>query len=106
MGRAQNSSDRTEQITLRVKRSVLTYQSVHWVEAGEAETVVNALIEQAHQLPTELYKSLTWDRGSAFLQSPEQGCSCTFILHAHETAGPKKGNCAQAGITGILVDKQ
>ena len=27
------------------------------------ETVVNALIEQAYQLPTELYKSLTWDRG-------------------------------------------
>ena len=29
----------------------------------KTETVVNALIEQAHQLPTELYKSLTWDRG-------------------------------------------
>ena len=29
----------------------------------KTETVVNALIEQAHQLPTQLYKSLTWDRG-------------------------------------------
>ena len=29
----------------------------------KTETVVNALIEQAHPLPTELYKSLTWDRG-------------------------------------------
>ena len=29
----------------------------------KTETGVNALIEQAHQLPTELYKSLTWDRG-------------------------------------------
>ena len=29
----------------------------------KTETVVNALIEQAHQLPTELCKSLTWDRG-------------------------------------------
>jgi len=27
------------------------------------ETVVNALIKQAHKLPSELYKSLTWDRG-------------------------------------------
>lgn len=27
------------------------------------ETVVSALIRQARQLPTELYKSLTWDRG-------------------------------------------
>jgi hypothetical protein len=25
--------------------------------------VINALIEQAHTLPRELYKSLTWDRG-------------------------------------------
>ncbi len=29
----------------------------------ETETVINALIEHAHKLPTELYKSLTWDRG-------------------------------------------
>ena len=29
----------------------------------KTETVVNAFIEQAHPLPTELYKSLTWDRG-------------------------------------------
>lgn len=29
----------------------------------ETQTVVNALIRQARQLPNELYKSLTWDRG-------------------------------------------
>ena len=29
----------------------------------ETQTVVNALIKQAKKLPTELYKSLTWDRG-------------------------------------------
>ena len=29
----------------------------------DTETVVNALIKQAHKLPSELYKSLTWDRG-------------------------------------------
>ena len=29
----------------------------------ETQTVVNALIKQAHHLPHELYKSLTWDRG-------------------------------------------
>jgi IS30 family transposase len=27
----------------------------------ETETVINALIDHAHQLPAELYKSLTWD---------------------------------------------
>jgi IS30 family transposase len=29
----------------------------------DTETVVNALIKQAHKLPSELYKSFTWDRG-------------------------------------------
>lgn len=29
----------------------------------DTESVVSALIKQAHKLPSELYKSLTWDRG-------------------------------------------
>ncbi len=33
------------------------------VDSKETETVVNALIDHAYQLPKELYKSLTWDRG-------------------------------------------
>ncbi len=33
------------------------------VKSKDTETVINALIKQAHKLPTELYKSLTWDRG-------------------------------------------
>jgi IS30 family transposase len=28
------------------------------------DTVISALIKQTHKLPEELYKSLTWDRGS------------------------------------------
>lgn len=34
------------------------------VARKDSETVINALIKQAHKLPRELYKSLTWDRGS------------------------------------------
>jgi len=34
------------------------------VKSKDSETVINALIKQAHKLPRELYKSLTWDRGS------------------------------------------
>jgi len=34
------------------------------VEKKDTETVINALIKQAHKLPRELYKSLTWDRGT------------------------------------------
>lgn len=33
------------------------------VRRRDTETVINALIKQAHKLPRELYKSLTWDRG-------------------------------------------
>lgn len=34
------------------------------VASKDSETVIDALIKQAHKLPRELYKSLTWDRGS------------------------------------------
>ena len=34
------------------------------VASADTETVINALIKQAHKLPRELYKSLTWDRGA------------------------------------------
>jgi IS30 family transposase len=33
------------------------------LNARDSKTVTNALIKQAHKLPRELYKSLTWDRG-------------------------------------------
>ncbi len=33
------------------------------VPSKDTTTVINALIRQAHKLPRELYKSLTWDRG-------------------------------------------
>ena len=33
------------------------------VPSKDTRTVVNALIKQAHKLPREVYKSLTWDRG-------------------------------------------
>jgi IS30 family transposase len=34
------------------------------VARKDTETVINALIKHARKLPQELYKSLTWDRGS------------------------------------------
>jgi IS30 family transposase len=33
------------------------------VKGKDTETVISALIKHAEKLPTELYKSLTWDRG-------------------------------------------
>jgi len=34
------------------------------VDSKKTDTVIQALIEQSKNLPSELYKSLTWDRGS------------------------------------------
>ncbi len=34
------------------------------LKSKDTETVINALIKQSKKLPRELYKSLTWDRGS------------------------------------------
>lgn len=34
------------------------------VPSKDTKTVIDALTKQAHKLPRELYKSLTWDRGS------------------------------------------
>jgi IS30 family transposase len=44
------------------------------VNGKDTETVVNALIKNAHKLPGELYKSLTWDRGK------EMADHCRFTL--------------------------
>ena len=51
------------QIATLVERQT-RYLMLVRVPAKDSETVINALIKQAHKLPRELYKSLTWDRGS------------------------------------------
>jgi len=50
------------QIATLVERHT-RYVMLAKVKSKDTETVVNALIKQAHKLPRELYKSLTWDRG-------------------------------------------
>ena len=51
------------QIATLVERHT-RYVMLAKVNGKDSETVINALIKQAHKLPRELYKSLTWDRGS------------------------------------------
>ena len=51
------------QIATLVERHT-RYVMLAKVNSKDTETVINALIKQAHKLPRELYKSLTWDRGS------------------------------------------
>ena len=50
------------QIATLVERQT-RYVMLVRVPSKDTETVINALIKQAHKLPRELYKSLTWDRG-------------------------------------------
>lgn len=51
------------QIATLVERQT-RYVMLAKVKSKDTETVIDALIRQAHKLPRELYKSLTWDRGS------------------------------------------
>ena len=51
------------QIATLVERQT-RYVMLAKVKARDSETVINALIKHAHKLPSELYKSLTWDRGT------------------------------------------
>jgi IS30 family transposase len=51
------------QIATLVERHT-RYVMLAKVDALNTETVITALIDQARKLPTELYKSLTWDRGT------------------------------------------
>ena len=50
------------QIATLVERHT-RYVMLAKIKARDTETVINALIKHAHKLPSELYKSLTWDRG-------------------------------------------
>ena len=53
---------KSSQIATLVERHT-RYVMLAKVKSKDTETVINALIKHAHKLPTELYKSLTWDRG-------------------------------------------
>lgn len=51
------------QIATLVERQT-RYVMLVKLSSKDSEAVVNALIRQVHTLPRELYKSLTWDRGT------------------------------------------
>jgi len=53
---------KNSQIATLVERHT-RYVMLARVQGKDTKTVIDALIKQAHKLPRELYKSLTWDRG-------------------------------------------
>ncbi len=66
-------SSNNSQIATLVERHT-HYVMLARVESKDTETVINALIKQAHKLPRELYKSLTWDRGNVVRTRTPMGC--------------------------------
>jgi IS30 family transposase len=54
--------DQNSQIATLVERQT-PYVMLVKIASKDTETVINALIDNAPQLPQELYQSLTWDRG-------------------------------------------
>jgi IS30 family transposase len=58
---------RNSQIATLVERHS-RYVMLVKLDGKDSETVVNALIKHAPKLPQELYRSLTWDRGSEMAQ--------------------------------------
>ncbi len=57
------SGTRNTHIATLVERHT-RYVMLAKINGKDTETVINALIKQSHKLPRELYRSLTWDRGS------------------------------------------
>ncbi|OIR18188.1 integrase core domain protein [mine drainage metagenome] len=53
----------SSQIATLVERQT-RYVMLVRIPSKDTEIVINALIKHAHKLPQELYKSLTWDRGT------------------------------------------
>lgn len=54
---------KNSQIATLVERNT-RYVMLAKVDGKDTETVISALIKQAYKLPRELYRSLTWDRGT------------------------------------------
>ena len=58
------------------------------VNGKDTETVINALIRQAHRLPRELYKSLTWDRGKEMADHQRFTMATDIKVHCCDPQSP------------------
>jgi IS30 family transposase len=64
------------------------------VAGKDTQTVVSALIKQAKNPPTELYKSLTWDRGKEL--QPQQRDSTPVLRRSVEPASQERTSNSNA----------
>ncbi|MGB5721338.1 MAG: IS30 family transposase [Woeseiaceae bacterium] len=71
------------------------------VKRSDTETVIDALIKQAHKLPRELYKSLTWDRGSEITDHQRFTLDTGIKVYLCDPASPwQRGSNEQ--VNGLL----
>ena len=69
------------------------------VKRRDTETVINALIRHAHKLPRELYKTLTWDRGSEMAAHQRFSLATDIQVYFCDPHAPW-----QRGLTRTFVD--
>ncbi len=71
------------------------------VPSKDTKTVIDALIKQAHKLPRELYKSLTWDRGKELADHKRFSLATDVKVYFCDPSSPwQKGSNEQ--INGLL----
>ncbi len=78
---------KNSQIATLVERHT-RYVLLAKVDSKDTETVINALIKQAHKLPRELYKSLTWDRGHEMADHQRFGLSTDIEVYFCDPHSP------------------
>jgi hypothetical protein len=69
------------------------------VNGKDTETVIDALIKQARQLPKELYKSLTWDRGSEMADHKRFTLTTDIQVYFCDPQSPRLG----APVVEVLI---
>jgi IS30 family transposase len=78
---------KNSQIATLVERHT-RYVLLARVKSKDTETVINALIKQAHKLPRELYKSLTWDRGKEMADHQRFSLATTIKVYFCDPQSP------------------
>ena len=67
------------------------------VENKDTQSVITALIKQARKLPKELYRSLTWDRGSEMTGHRKFTMATKIDVYFCDPQSPSSLQAATAG---------
>ena len=78
---------KNSQVATLVERKT-RYVMLAKVANKDTETVINALIRQAHKLPSELYKSLTWDQGKELTDHKRFSLATDIDVYFCEPSSP------------------